>query len=366
MSPIFNYINSNNIYFVTDYNDNNIIHTFENVLFRTHNSNFLNFHTPIGIYKDKVISITNKQLSYLIQKYIHFIGHEYASELKNTYNSILCENNDNIIKINDEVLQFFDYESISGTGHSYDLMFYLLYHYFINHKKCKLLVVESNNKYYNNTLLLIKNYFTIEYFYIKTNKTYLFKKFNCIRSYQNIFFNEVKEFINLKLIYPIIQKYEKVNTLFYDNIIKIKLNDNNDAINRLKTGYDKTDNYNLFLKRVNFFDLNDIDQDEELKIFLLNKAKNIIVSWGSLYYININYYLITSDNTFINILFLPNYMTESNMLVNIDTNHFRQNMPTWASNNYTNQVYNLFSFKGKIYYDVSKIDDFIEKYEIEL
>ena len=36
-------------------------------------SNYLNFYTPIGIHENKIISITNKQLSFLVQKYT-FLG----------------------------------------------------------------------------------------------------------------------------------------------------------------------------------------------------------------------------------------------------------------------------------------------------
>ena len=206
MSEIFNYIPHNDIIHVDNYNNSPLVHNFSNVIFRTHISSFMNFFTPIGVCNNKIISLTNKQLSFLVEKYNHFLGNEYAIELKNTYDKIKSSPYSDLITINEDVFQFFDYESINGTGHSYDLMFYLLYKYKTNNLKSKLLVVESNNKYYNSTLELIKKYFNVEYIYIQPHKTYLFKNFSCVRSYQNIFFNEVKTFIDENLIKPIINK----------------------------------------------------------------------------------------------------------------------------------------------------------------
>lgn len=360
MSQIFNYINYDSINHVDDYNNDVFIYNFCNVTFRTQISTYLNFYTPIGIYDNKIISLTNKQLSFLIKRYIHFLGHEYAIDLKNTYDNINSSKIDEILIIDDDVFQFFDYESINGTGHSYDLMFYLLYNYKINNLSSKLLVVESDNKYYNPLLELIKKYFNIEYIFIKPNKTYLFKNFSCIRTYQNIFFNEVKNFININLIQPIIYKYEKINEKYYDNIIKNKYQNSN-SINRLNTTYIKTPLLDKFCFEKNIFDLNMVDDNEELKIYLLNKAKIIIINWGSIYYININYYLLNTENKFISLIIHKNIMEETVMTSKINDFYIKQNMPSSACANIMDQVYNNWYFNGEKIENIDNIDDYILK-----
>lgn len=358
MSQIFNYINYDSINHTDNYNNAPSTYTFSNVMFRTHISSHSKFFTPIGIHNNKIISLTNKQLSFLVQKYHHFLGHEYAIELKNTFDKINSSTIDDILTVNDEVFQFFDYESINGTSHSYDLMFYLLYYYKSNNLTSKLLVVESNNKYYNSTLELIKKYFDVEYIYIRPDKTYLFKKFSCTRSYQNIFFSDVKNFINEKLIHPIVNKYTNINEKYYDNVIKIKYKTSN-VIDRLDSSYEKTPLFNKFCSEKNVFDLNDIDDNEELKIFLLNKAKKIIITWGSSYYININYYLYNTQNKFISVIYHNNIMPETSLLSKINSSTFSQNMPGHYCANITNQVYNNWSFEGEKFENISNIDRFI-------
>ena len=123
---LYNYIAPSIILDVDNYNGDVKVHTFNDVLFRTEVcENFYNFHTPIAVKDEKIISISNKQLSFLIHRYRHYIGDNYGQKLQQTYHNLI--NNREIITIEEPVFHFFDYESISGTGHSYDLMFYLLY-----------------------------------------------------------------------------------------------------------------------------------------------------------------------------------------------------------------------------------------------
>jgi hypothetical protein len=361
MSQIFNYIDYDNVLHVTDYNDEAILYKFSDVSFRTDISSYLNFYTPIGVLpNNKIISLTNKQISFLIHKLNHFLGDEYASDLKKTYNTIIIEKSDEQIIIEDGVFQFFDYESVNATGHSHDLMFYLLYFYKKHNLKEKLLVVESENKYYNSTLELIKKYFHVEYLFIKPNKSYFFKNFTCTRTYQNIFFHEVKKFINENLLVPIVNKYNNLDTKYYDNVIKIKYS-NVDFINRLNTCFKKTQKLETFLKEQNIFDLNSIDDDEELKIYILNKANKIITNWGSTYHININYYLIDTNNKFISLIFHSNVMTERNFINNITSTRLKQDMPGWATGGFRDQIYNSFEFNGEIIDNIMNIDEYILK-----
>jgi len=362
MCEIFNYINNDKINHVDNYEGKIIIYNFKNILFRTQISSILNFHTPLGVTEDnKIISITNKQLSFLIKKYVHFISNKYAEELKNTYENIMKTNYNEII--NEEVFLFFDYESISGTGHSYDLMFYLIYIYKLNNLNCKLLVVTSENKYYNSTLTLIKNLLKIEYIFIDPDKTYLIKNFNCARSYQNVFFHEVKEFINKNIIDPIIEHYDKLNTKFYKNIIKLKYK-NSSTLCRDNDNFYKTTSFENFLVNNNVYDLNTIDDNEELKIYLVNKAETITVNWGSAYIININYYLKNTIKKKISVV-IQNNIGSTVMLQPISNNIFKQHMPGYYCANIMDQVYNTWEFSGEVLNNVIDIDDYILKTKIQ-
>lgn len=278
--------------------------------------------------------------------------------VKNTCNNLI--NIQNIINIDEPVFLFFDYDSISGTGHSYDLMFYLLYHYMTNHITAKLLVVKTTNKFYNITLSLILNYFNIEYLYINENQTYLFSHFLCVRTYQNIFFNNVKEFINLYLIQPIITKYERNNFVIFDSVIKIKMH-NTSSINNNVNVFTNTPTFTSFCNKFKCFDLNTIS-DEEYKIFLLNKATNIIISSGSTYYININYYLKNTNTKFISVVVNENMRAEANWMFNYDnpTKIVKQRMTNNFCANIMFQVYNLWTFNGEIII-ITNIDDYISK-----
>lgn len=344
MSQIYNFISRNNILDVHDYSSKSEIKKFENVRFRIENSMYLNFHTPIGIYNTKIISTTNKQLSFLPAVLGHFLGDQYAGKLQDTYNNLIINTADDII-INDHVLQFIDYESISGTGHSYDLMFYILFMYKQYSLPLKLLVVKSDNKYYNGTLELIRKYFDIEYIYIETDRNYIIENLYCCQTYQNVFFNEVKQFINDNLIIPIIRKYDMLNSKSYNTVYKIKQYNNND-INRLHSAFIYTLNFNEKSKQNGWCDLESVY--EEYKIYLLNKASNIIITWGSAFYINIEYYLLSADNKFISLLFHDNISCESTYIINID-NLYKHYMPEWATSNiFRDQVYTTFKFNGEI------------------
>ena len=227
-------------------------------------------------------------------------------------------------------------------------MFYLLYYYKHFNLNYKLLVVESNNKYYNSLLNLIKKYYNVEFFYIKEHTCYLFKKIVCIKSYQNVLFNFVKNFINNTLISNIIDKYDKENTKYFDSIIKLKYNNIN-TTNRLNQTFNNTKELDLFIEKNKYYNLNDIDYNEELKIYYLNKSKNIIIDWGSSYYININYYLLTSNEKFITVVFHKNMGGERNNLIN-NNYTIKQNLPSrcYPGVPKNMNIYSNFLFYGKI------------------
>lgn len=343
MSQIYNYIPHEKILSVHDYNGPNNIIKFNYVKFRTDKLSEHNFYTPIGIIDDKIISTTNKQLSFLPARLNHFLGDAYGRAIQHTYTSLL--NNSSCILIEEPVFHFFDYESISGTGHSYDLMFYLLYIYKKANSTSKLLVVNSDNTYYNSSLSLIKKYYNVDYIYIDLGQNYLFKDFSCVQTYQNILFHEVKAFINETLIKPIINKYEFNNVPFFKNAYKLKVS-NISNINRLNCTHDISDSVVKYFKDNSFINLDTVD--EEYRIYLLNKADNIIISWGSIFYINIDYYITETINKNITIIFHPNMLPELSFL-NVQGTEIIQNMPSWATSEYyRDQVYTTLQFKGKI------------------
>jgi hypothetical protein len=343
MSAIYNYIPSDKVLNVHNYNQPNILHTYVNIKFRTQLSELYGFQTPIACLEDKVVSISNKQLSFLVDVLHHFIGDIYGKCMQSTYTTII-NSLENTLYIDDHVFQFFDYESVSGTGHSYDYMFYSLYIYRLHNMKCKFLVVESDNVYYNTILSLIKKHYNIEYIYIKPSVTYCFKSFSCVQSYQNILFHEVKEFINDTFIKPIINKYELINSDYSTIVHKIKFS-NQHNINRLNSAYIKTNEFDEVCRLYAIKDLNEVD--EEYKIYLLNKASTIYITWGSSYYININYYLLNTFNKTISVVFHSSIMAERTFLE--ETNAMiHQTMPLWATGSFRNQVYTSWKFNGEI------------------
>ena len=342
MSQIYNYIPRDLILKLHNYSIKTEVKEFTNVSFRTEISNTLNFYTPIGIYKDKIISITNRQLSFLPDILGHFISTDYGVSLQNTYkNLITLENN---ITIDEPVMQFMDYDSVSGTGHSYDLMFYILYIFTTKNIKAKLLVVKSDNKYYNTILDLIKKYYNIEYIYIEPNTNYTIKKFYCCQTYQNVLFNEVKEFINNTLIIPIIDKFDKMDSISYNNIYKIKI-DNQNNINACSSTYKYTESFNNFCSDFNYYNIDNID--EEYKIYLLNKSTNIIITWGSIFYIYIDYYLLSTKNKYISVIIHPSTKCGKIMIEYLDNNSYKQNMGSNFCGGFMDQYYNNLFFKGE-------------------
>ena len=343
MSSIYKYISKDKILSIHDYSGPNIVYQNENVKFRTDLSSEFNFQTPVGVINSKAISITNKQLSFLPDRLNHYLGDEYGNMLKYTYECILKENVP--ILIEDPVFQFFDYESVSGTGHSYDLMFYLLYIYKQNNLNCKLLVVNSNNTYYNTTLALIKKYYNVDFIYIDLGKTYIFKTFLCVQNYQNVFFHEVKAFINKTLIIPIINFYDSQCVPYYKNIYKFKVKSPNNTL-RFNDTHDITDRMKIYFEENLYINLDTVD--EEYRIYLLNKANNIVLSWGSIFYINVDYYILDTTNKFFTLIFCSKILSEKNFL-HIDNNEITHVLPSWATSEYyRDQVYTTLKFKGKI------------------
>src|SRR3989338_8159978 len=101
MTEIYRFINESDVDIVDDYTHEAEIFEYEEVMFRTNkvtdatNISSSLWYTLIATYKEKIIN---------------------------------------------PVYLFYDYESVTGTGHSFDLMFYLLYMFFEKNVKAKFLI----------------------------------------------------------------------------------------------------------------------------------------------------------------------------------------------------------------------------------
>lgn len=316
---------------VHDYTSPPIIHKFTDVLFRTTSFNACKFQVPLGIKDGKTISITNKQLSFLPCVLGHSLGAEYIEMLEKNHKALLEYSEP--VTISEPVFQFFDYESVTGSGHSYDLMFYLLCHYMKNNLQSKLLVVNSLNCYYNATLKLIRKYFDIEFLYIDEGINYKFLDFACIQSYQNILFTEVKEFVNKNLIDPILKT---IHIPIHENIAKLKQY-NIDNITPIDSP--------SFKIPYGALDLNQISEEDE-KIFLLNNCSNLTIEFGSTFFINVCYYIKDYSNKKIFINF-SRFMTVRDMVM-IKDDEIHMTMPGHCSGYFADNIYSTLVFKGYI------------------
>jgi hypothetical protein len=352
MSSIFKYINKNDIDIQHDYfNNNPSIKLFSNIFFRTSTSSFQDFQLPLALKEEsnKFISISNKQLSYLPFHLKHFQGHQYATDLKEQ--SFLLKKRESPILIEEPVFLFFDAEATNGSSHTYDLLFYYLFHY-INSNiniKAKLLCVnlKKENIWYKKLLSLIQSYYQVEYLFIDTDTNYYFKSFYAIQSYGNIFFPYVKEFINKTLITPIIHKYSSMNMAFSETIYKFKVKNSSNLY--CYHDFIITPSVKEYLDSKNAINLDDYSEEE--KIYLLSKAKTIYCSWGSSWYINICYYISDYSDKFFNCIFHENIAIGEYDFISEDEEKYilRGNMPFWATKYPFDQIYTSLTLNGKKY-----------------
>ena len=355
MSRVFSFIPHDDVRIVDAYDNPAQLHCFKEMRFRTGIASLYNFHTPIGIHDSKIVNITNKQLSFQIYQYKHHIGDWYSQELANTYNALRTSDKSDDVRIAEPVFYFFDYECVNGWSHSFDCMFYLLFMYSTWNFNCKLLVVKSDNVHYNNTLKLIKSLFHVDYVYIEPNVNYTFSEFYCVRNYLNVLFHEVKDFVNKRVVQPILAKYE--GHPYADTICKIKYKTVGN-VNRLDTSLERSDVFAKACAERNIMDISDLE-NEELKIYLLNKATNVIVCWGSAYYININYYIQDTSTKFISVLFHKNIMSERNFLT-VENGKVSQNL-TNQSGVYVDQEYNTFRCNGEVIDNIDTLEDYASR-----
>jgi len=282
---------------VDDYKGVLKIHSFKNVKFNIKNDNSHGFNwrfSPVGIDENgKIINITNKILSYFsVLNYASINSHL----IKESYNEL--NSSTDFITIEEEVFLFLDCFPLASV-HNLDDIYNLLYVYKKNNLNCKLLVLKTDDFYYNQSLESLKKYFNLEYIYLEVGKNYLFKNFKCGRQYHWIQ-PEALKFIHKNYIDVICEEYKNQPT--YENISIIKTIHQPNA--STWDTFEITQNYiNLMVKK-NIFNIDNVRENLEYKIYLVNNAKNIITSYLSPF--NVNLYKHCSKIEEKNIIILNN------------------------------------------------------------
>jgi hypothetical protein len=354
MVSIYEHIPKEIIHINDDYTNPPQVQILTDLFFQVGILSDNNFLTNIGVKDGKIQSILNKTLYFLPEKLGYLTGVPYAQKLLKSYQEILTVENEAIQTITEPVFYFMDYDSCIATGETYDILFYLLFHYKKKGLSIPLVIPDSTNKYFRSFCSLLEKWYGVSFYRLQYDKVYKFSSLYCIRTYQNIFFHEVKNFINETLINPIVEKYK--DTEYYTTVGKIKIK-NNSQVQRPQSTFEPNELLTVFCKEKNIY-LFPEDVSEELKIYYLNKAKNIIVSWGSIYYIYINYYLANAHEKFISVLFHKEMMPERYSLYS-ENNMIHQRMRHCDQS--IDQVYNNFHFRGEVIDNLDSLDVYIDK-----
>lgn len=300
-SPIFQYIPISDIDIVDDYTSDIRLHEAKNAKFRIEEGLAKWVVTPIGLNEDnKIINITNLSLSYFtidtpfsLHPGVNYV-HVKIDENKATNNTVSCYNNlkkaTKFEVIDEPVFSFvslFPYAS----GHNLDSMFNSTYMYHKFGLKCKILVLKTDNFYYNLTLTLLKKYFDLEYIFLEMNTNYKFDLLYCVRQYHYLL-EDAKHFISTHYLQKICSLHEELGTKHHDavSIYKYGGNKNNNSNETCMQPTSKHEKYGVH-------DITNLtDTDLELKIYLLNKAKLIIIAGDSAFRANITDQCISMQN----------------------------------------------------------------------
>ena len=358
MHPVYRFIPVEKVMFVDNYSQPEKSMTFSNIFFRTTVSRRLKWQTNLAVQMEdrRIINTSNKMFSFFSIVQLNPQFEDYHEDLAKNYSSILHESSEKVIIIEEPVYQFFDYESVCGAGHSYDVSFHLLYRYFADGHTCKLLIPESDNMYFQRMINLIKDEFHVQFYVIQPGVTYFCKQFTCVRQYQNVFFREVKDFINMRLINPIVKRFEEKKTPYHDIVAKIKFHKNS-FIYCQKEVFAKTQKYNELCESKKLLDMDEGFTEQE-KIFYLNKASTILVSWGSTFYINIHYYVADIQTKFVSILFHKEKMAEQCYIQTTSPGFIVHSLHS-NSGSITDHIYDSFTFRGEIIDNLDSIDDYL-------
>ena len=136
---------------------------------------------------------------------------------------------------------------------------------------------------------------------------------------------------------------------FYKNICRIK------TYNTLNT--DNTSNiFDVDLKYIEekkFFNIHD-DIEEDYKIYLINKADNLILTFGSIYIIYVYYYSLNRFDKCFTII----SNSDINYIKNIGNNIYKDTIFDAVDIHFTNNIYKD-GFRGNVYSFISDIKSVI-------
>ena len=298
----------------------------------------------LGIDSDnKIISITNKYLSYL--SIINFVPfNEDIENLTIIYNELVNDNTEETIE--EDVFLFIDCFAYAAF-HNLDDIYNTLYIYKKNNMKCKLLVIKTTNFFYNQSLISLNKYFKIDYIFLDFNKNYLFKNLYITRQYCFLQ-KETKQFIDNEYLRKIINNYK--GKPFFENIALIKYVDPTN-ISTWDT-FDKSEKFFEFCKKHTIVDINiNYKNDLEYKIYLINKAKKIIVNYHTIFNVNIYKHCIDLSNKEIFVINGGNRQT----IQNID----------FEFEKIGDNLYNTYGrpMRGEVFNDIKTLDEVVDKLE---
>jgi hypothetical protein len=349
MTYLYTKFSKNEIDVKDDYSNSIQTHCLRNLLFMTGVSSENGFLTPIGLQNGKIQSLCNKQFYYIPEKMGGSCGKRYGDELFSIYDTLRTTPESDITVISEPVFYFLDFEAVNGTVHSYDLLFYLLYVYKQFNLSMPLVIPETTNVYFQSTCDLLQKYYNVSFLKVLPNKAYRFETCVCVRTYLNIFFLEVKDFLSRTLITPILQSFD--GTPRYERVAKVKVKPKGE-IRTHQAVFQTSEVFEVYCNERKLHVLDESLSEEE-KIYYINTANEIIVCWGSIFYIYIDYYLKTTDDKYITVLFHKAMMPERKCLVHYNGRHYQQMNDTWP---HTDQVYTRLSFQGKVIDSLETLD----------
>jgi hypothetical protein len=344
--PVFIDFFKDKVNIIDDYRSRQTIFKLNDIKFKLkyNPKNNLNYIIScLGIDKEnKIINITNLYTSYWA--IINQVIDEDAENLVTVYDELV--NNSIEETIEEDVFLFFNSFAYAPV-HNLDNLYNTLYIYKKNNMKCKLLVIKTTNFYYNQILISLNKYFNLDYIYLDFDKIYLIKNLYCTREYMFLQ-KETKKFIDNEYLGKIIKDYSRKP--FFESIAIIKYIETTN-VSTYDT-FDKSPKFFEFCKKNSIVDINiNYKNDLEYKIYLINKAKKIIVNYYSPFNVNIFKHCIN--------------MTDKEIFVINGGNRPQLNNIDVEFEKIGDNLYNTYGrpMRGEIFNDIKTLDEVVDKLE---
>jgi hypothetical protein len=275
----------------------------------------------LGVYNNKILTLTNEWLYLLIMHYNNKINTSIATynEIINYYNIITdsINNNHNIVIIHENVIPFITSFS-TGTIHGYSGLFYTLMQY-INHlelyKNYKILVYKNSQK----GILDIINYFISDkdIIYLDPENIYNFDSMliipNKYHAYSDLEFNnKVSAFIQDNIINSL--TINKKTFLIYPKICIIK---SSISSNITQFGVFNNDDIINFCTKYNLVSIEPTNYNEIELIQIINSCEYFITSFGTTFLKNFIYISDKCKKIIVLVygdMFIKQYEEEQNLI----------------------------------------------------